>query len=88
MVSYPYLPKTQFFEPYPKIYSVVRSSPTNCTSVEPSVHFPNQTFPRSLRKYKQKPHGANKTSSALKRTNLNIISVNLLQLNSEITLTK
>ena len=48
-------------EPYPTIYSVVRSSLTNCTSVEPSVHFPNQTFPRSLRKCKQKPQGANKT---------------------------
>ena len=48
-------------EPNPSIYSDVRSSLANCTSVEPSVHFPNQTFPRSPRKYKQKPHGANKT---------------------------
>ena len=42
-------------------YPVVRSSLTSCTSVESSVHLPNQTIPRLLRKYKQKPQGVNKT---------------------------
>jgi len=67
----------------PQIYPVVRSSSTKCISVEPSVHLPNQTFSRLS-------SNINKTSwnlMCMKRTNLNLISVNHLQINSEITLT-